>query len=384
MKAKKIYPYFFVLALGVVMASCTLQTALAPAESASSSLPQAWFDAPLPGTVFASDDEILVIVHGASKEGISELELSLVGGGMIGNQKGGGADTLLTASFTWHPPEPGNYTLQVRALNASGAWSDYAFTDVVISSENKETKIQEATQMPASVDQQTVEPTPTSAPETCTNLAAFVSETIPDDSIFKPGTAFTKTWTLKNAGTCTWTRQYSLAFYDGEQMNGVGIVLLSKEVLPGDQITVGVDMASPSQNGTYKGRWMMMDMDGNMFGLGDQGTVAFWVQIKVQTGDAQAPSVNVVYSPAGRGEPTGRQKITFTATASDNVNVTMVEIQMAVEGGDWQILITCENQTSCSVEVGPLTVGNYKVRALAFDATGNKGNSGATDFTVFP
>jgi len=29
-----------------------------------------------------------------------------------------------------------------------------------------------------------------------------------------------KTWTLRNAGTCTWTPDYSLVYIKGEQMSG--------------------------------------------------------------------------------------------------------------------------------------------------------------------
>ena len=40
---------------------------------------------------------------------------------------------------------------------------------------------------------------------TC-DLAQFVRDvTVPDGTTFLPGATFTKTWRLKNAGTCTWS-----------------------------------------------------------------------------------------------------------------------------------------------------------------------------------
>jgi len=52
--------------------------------------------------------------------------------------------------------------------------------------------------------------TPTSS-GSC-DQAAFIDETIPDGSQFPPGTVFNKTWTLRNAGSCTWNADYDVVF----------------------------------------------------------------------------------------------------------------------------------------------------------------------------
>ncbi|MBP7213662.1 MAG: hypothetical protein KBA03_05460, partial [Anaerolineaceae bacterium] len=67
---------------------------------------------------------------------------------------------------------------------------------------------------------QTMPPSPTLSPlqDSNCNLASFIEESIPDGSQFFPGTAFTKTWTLKNIGSCTWTEDYSLVFVSGSQL----------------------------------------------------------------------------------------------------------------------------------------------------------------------
>jgi len=45
--------------------------------------------------------------------------------------------------------------------------------------------------------------TPTSLP--C-DLAKFIDDvTVPDDTSYTPGATFTKTWRIKNEGSCTWT-----------------------------------------------------------------------------------------------------------------------------------------------------------------------------------
>ena len=370
----------WVVILVLVVAACS--PANPQADAGSYSAPQAWFDAPLPGSVFPLG-EVQVLAHAADKSGLSEMELSLMDGPMIGSQSAGQGETLAAASFNWHPPEPGHYVLAFRAMNTSGDWSEYAYTDVEISGDETPEPQEPASEEPAPTEE-TVQPTDTSAPEACTDLASFVSETVLDDTVFKPGVAFTKTWTLKNVGTCTWTTRYALSFYDGEQMGGSSMIPLSKEVQPGDTITLSVDLTAPNQTGKYKGRWMLMNAEGVLFGLGDSGNVAFWVQIIVQTKDTQAPSVDVSYAPNGRGEPTGRQKITFSAEASDNVKVTKIEIYLMKAGGNWQLMETCNNQDTCSIQVGPLNTGDYRLRAYAYDAAGNQGNSGVVNFSVIP
>ena len=47
---------------------------------------------------------------------------------------------------------------------------------------------------------------PTSVPVTYCDWVAFIKDvTVPDGSAFNVNESFTKTWRLKNRGTCTWT-----------------------------------------------------------------------------------------------------------------------------------------------------------------------------------
>lgn len=66
-------------------------------------------------------------------------------------------------------------------------------------------------------------PTPTLNPEIefCTDKATFVEDvSVADGTNFSPGASFTKTWRLKNVGTCAWTPQYKLSFQGGDQLGG--------------------------------------------------------------------------------------------------------------------------------------------------------------------
>jgi hypothetical protein len=131
-------------------------------------------------------------------------------------------------------------------------------------------------------------PTPTTA---CTNRAGFVRDvTVPDRTRIAPGTTFTKTWRLRNDGTCTWDSGYALVFDSGEAMQGPDRVPLTGTVPPGATVDLSVTLVAPLTRGTYQGFWKLQAADGTRFGLGRQGTEAFWVVIAVPTSATPAPA----------------------------------------------------------------------------------------------
>ncbi|MFO3797994.1 MAG: NBR1-Ig-like domain-containing protein, partial [Anaerolineales bacterium] len=93
---------------------------------------------------------------------------------------------------------------------------------------------------------------------TICDWAQFIADvTIPDGTVMAPGTAFTKTWRLKNIGTCTWGSGYRLAFSSGSQMDAPAEVNLPYSVAPGQMVDVSVTMTAPSTPGTYRGYWLL-------------------------------------------------------------------------------------------------------------------------------
>jgi hypothetical protein len=108
--------------------------------------------------------------------------------------------------------------------------------------------------------------------------SAFVSETIPDGTIFPPGKAFTKSWNLQNTGTCTWDDGFSFVFVSGNQMGGKDILITKSSdfTKPGAGQAFNVPMKAPTTPGTYQGNWQMKDDQGHLFG------VQVWVKIVVQ------------------------------------------------------------------------------------------------------
>ncbi|MCD6355688.1 MAG: hypothetical protein J7L66_00255 [Anaerolineaceae bacterium] len=106
---------------------------------------------------------------------------------------------------------------------------------------------------------------PTQTPLPC-NKALFLSETIPDDTEFASGEAFTKSWTFKNIGSCTWNTDYRLVFDSGTAMGGPAAVNFPSSVAPDAQVTISVDLTAPNDPGTYTGYWKLEADDNEQYG----------------------------------------------------------------------------------------------------------------------
>src|SRR5512133_2292251 len=84
---------------------------------------------------------------------------------------------------------------------------------------------------------------------TC-DWAQFVTDvTVPDGTRYDPGTAFTKTWRLRNIGTCPWSKSYTMVYDAGEKMGTTLSVPFTADVPPGGTIDLSVNMTAPSNAG---------------------------------------------------------------------------------------------------------------------------------------
>jgi hypothetical protein len=125
-------------------------------------------------------------------------------------------------------------------------------------------------------------PYPPPIPVNLCNAAAFIKDiTIPDGSTIAPGTAFTKTWRIKNVGTCKWTSSYALVFVTGDMMAGSSSVNLSGNVNPGETVDLSINLTAPNQGGHYRSYWKLRTSSGTLFGIGAQAETAFWVDLNV-------------------------------------------------------------------------------------------------------
>jgi len=119
---------------------------------------------------------------------------------------------------------------------------------------------------------------PTSPPPTQScDIAQFVDDvTIPDGTILKPNETFTKTWRLKNVGTCTWTSSYTVVFSGGDSMSGPATQALAGSVNPGQTVDISINLTAPAADGDYTGNWKLRNASGVLFSQ-------FYVDIKVKS-----------------------------------------------------------------------------------------------------
>jgi hypothetical protein len=146
----------------------------------------------------------------------------------------------------------------------------------------------DSTAVTTSAPQATAGPSTTAIPPTPTPIPCdrgkFVSETIPDGTVVTPGASFTKTWTIKNDGSCTWNNGYALVFVSGDAMTGpASQQLTNSSVAPGQEVKISLDLKAPGAEGTFRGNWKLRNSAGSIFGLGSTADQPFWVEVKVNT-----------------------------------------------------------------------------------------------------
>ena len=110
---------------------------------------------------------------------------------------------------------------------------------------------------------------PTTAGNSTTNSCyglLFVSDvTIPDNTTVNPGQNFTKTWKVKNSGTCAWDAGFKFAFTGGNAMNGSTYTVPSA-IAAGAVVDISIAMTAPTTAGKVQGNWRMSTAGGDFFG----------------------------------------------------------------------------------------------------------------------
>lgn len=138
---------------------------------------------------------------------------------------------------------------------------------------------------------------PVAASTTSCYGLSFVSDvTIPDNTPVTAGQNFTKTWKVKNAGTCAWDAGFKFAFVNGEQMAGTTFTLPSS-VAAGAVTDISVSLTAPNKTGTLRGDWRMSTAGGQFFG--DQ------VYVQVMVGGGGVAPTNTTSAATAEATATG-------------------------------------------------------------------------------
>jgi hypothetical protein len=164
----------------------------------------------------------------------------------------------------------------------------------------------------------TITPGSTPPPTSC-DRAQFVTDvTIPDGSIINPGSVFSKTWRLKNVGSCTWTTSYMLLFDTGAKMGGPDSVNLPNTVAPGQTVDLTINLTAPTTGGSYRGYWKFKNANGIPFGIGVGGTKSWWVDIRVPGATSNTP-IPTPGTPVPTTTPVAGTMYDFAANACSAV-----------------------------------------------------------------
>lgn len=100
--------------------------------------------------------------------------------------------------------------------------------------------------------------------------------------------------------------------------------------------------------------------------------------------DTLPPSVTVAHSPSGPSRPNIRDRVTFTALASDDRSVARIEIWLLVPGSNTFVLAqTCSQVSTCVYTGGPYPPGKGVYFARAVDVAGNQAETPKRDLIIY-
>ena len=113
-------------------------------------------------------------------------------------------------------------------------------------------------------------PEPTITPTQMCDLAQAgvpIDVSIPDDSPMRPGESFAKIWRLVNAGSCTWSNEYTLVWFSGDDLGVRREEPMNTVVAPGQNVDLSADMIAPEKAGVYQSNWKLRNSRGSCLGL---------------------------------------------------------------------------------------------------------------------
>ncbi len=155
----KLGPFIELLMLALLAAACGPNSAGSPLGATTAT--RAWFDAPLPGTIYRPPNPCQIVAHAASPAGIAVFELTINGTVQPIIPSPETKSSLATLTRDCNLSDPGEYLLRIRAQDSAGAWSNYAETSLIIPAESTTTPpTAPAAVIPRPVDTQAPTPVP--------------------------------------------------------------------------------------------------------------------------------------------------------------------------------------------------------------------------------
>lgn len=211
------------------------------------------------------------------------------------------------------------YTEAISTLNAGNTQTASISTPTFTATETlSPSPTQTSTQISVPVVTSTIVYSGAANISTC-DIAGFVADvTIPDGAEISAGQNFTKTWKIKNEGTCTWNSNYKIEYYSGERLNtNISYALTSTSVAPGELLEISIQMTAPAAQGDYISNWILKNATGQYFGIGQSGGVLY--VLFTVSGNLVTTSPTGALQPSATVTPTGTDtpEPSETSTTSD-------------------------------------------------------------------
>lgn len=148
-------------------------------------------------------------------------------------------------------------------------------------------------------------PSPTASPRAnCVESAIFVADvTVNDNTRFEASQPFTKTWQLRNTGTCAWNSDYTLVFVDGNRMDSPAAVPLTATA-PNTTLDLSVDLKAPQTDGVFTALYEIRNPQGKAIPIGLNKTI--WVKIRVGNIIIADNAAATATTAPGQPNPTAR------------------------------------------------------------------------------
>lgn len=141
---------------------------------------------------------------------------------------------------------------------------------------------------------------------THTDNAAFVSQSLPNNSVVSPDQIFSCSWVMQNNGTTIWGNGgYTFNTNGGTPMGAPGLTFLSSCVFPGSNCAVPtINFTAPTATGTYTADFQMNNTAGVFFGTKVSLTVIVAVKPAITTQPANQTVIqgqNATFSVTATG-----------------------------------------------------------------------------------
>jgi hypothetical protein len=255
----------------LILAALSLMSASLACALGGRIRPTVSIASPNGGTEVLLDEEVEIQVVAADRRGLERVEL-WADGSLVETDTSVAGSRNSTVTFAWTPERLGLHVIGVRAVNQRGVSSlprRIALRTLASQAVGEAAPPPSGGAAPPAAPgvelPELPPPPPTDEPVSgeCVDGMEFVADVnVPDGTIFPPGESFTKTWRVRNSGTCDWSG-YELIFADGEPM---GDRIDVPDMPAGETFDISLGMTAPIDPGGYIGRWALVSDGGATLG----------------------------------------------------------------------------------------------------------------------